>query len=141
MTIERSAGVLLFRDDPDDARRFLLLDYGSHWDYPKGHVEAGEDDPTAAHRELFEETGITGAELLDGFVREMTYVFRGRKGNLIKKTVVFFLGRTTADTVTISHEHVGYAWLTPDEAMQRLTYVNAKALLEAAVVRLAETGV
>ena len=76
MQLERSAGVLLFRDDDAGVRRYLLLDYGSHWDYPKGHVEPGEDDVTAARRELMEETGITQADFVDGFTREMTYVFR-----------------------------------------------------------------
>ncbi|HEX8324588.1 MAG TPA: bis(5'-nucleosyl)-tetraphosphatase [Tepidisphaeraceae bacterium] len=138
MTLERSAGVLVFRQPPDAARLFLLLDYGHHWDYPKGHVEAGEDDPTAARRELVEETGITQIELLADFAREMTYVFRGRRGNLIKKTVIFFLGRTDSDAVTLSHEHVGYAWLTAQEAMAKLTYANAKAMLTAAIERLEE---
>ena len=140
MTLERSAGVLVFRDGPAGSAepcRFLLLDYGHHWDYPKGHVEAGEDDATAARRELQEETGITQVELLDDFAREMVYVFRGRRGNLIKKTVVFFLGRTETEAVTISHEHVGSEWLTADEAMKRLTYPNAKAMLKAALDRLA----
>lgn len=131
--------MLVFLDGPSgsaEPRRFLLLDYGHHWDYPKGHVEAGEDDATAAKRELMEETGIEQIELLDGFSREMTYVFRGRRGNLIKKTVIFFLGRTDTEAVTISHEHVGSAWLTADEAMTRLTYPNAKAMLNAAMEQL-----
>lgn len=132
MTLERSAGVILFRDDAA-GRRFLLLDYGHHWDYPKGHVEAGEDDPTAAKRELAEETGITEVELLEGFAREMAYVFRGRRGNLIKKTVIFFIGRANEETVKLSHEHVGYAWLPADEALAKLTYANARAMLDAAL--------
>ena len=138
MTLERSAGLLLFHDAPGEPRRFLLLDYGKHWDYPKGHVEPGEDDVTAAHRELQEETGITRADILDGFSREMVYVFRGRRGNLIKKTVVFFVAKTDMTDVTISHEHVGFAWLTADDALARLTYPNARALLEAAVEFLAD---
>lgn len=137
VTLERSAGVILFRDDAA-GRRFLLLDYGHHWDYAKGHVESGEDDLTAARRELMEETGITQVELLDGFAREMAYVFRGRRGDLIKKTVVFFIGRTDAQTVTISHEHVGYEWMPADEALARLTYANARAMLDAGLKWLDE---
>ncbi|MGN6504533.1 MAG: bis(5'-nucleosyl)-tetraphosphatase [Tepidisphaeraceae bacterium] len=148
MKLERSAGVVLYLDPSrpgapaahtPDARRFLLLDYGSHWDYPKGHVEPGEDDPTAARRELQEETGITDCEFVDGFTREMTYMFRGRRGGLIKKTVVFFLGHTRESSVTLSHEHVGFAWVTPDEALKKLTYPNAKAMLNAALDHLKQT--
>jgi bis(5'-nucleosidyl)-tetraphosphatase len=135
--LERSAGVLLFRDDDAGVRRFLLLDYGSHWDYPKGHVEPGEDDPTAARRELMEETGIRQADFVDGFSREMTYVFRSRKGGLIKKTVIFFAARTEESAVTISHEHVGFAWVTKEEALKKLTYPNARAMLEALLKHLA----
>lgn len=129
--------MLIFRDTPG-GRLFLLLDYGHHWDYAKGHVEPGEDDPTAARREVEEETGITRIDLIDGFAREMSYVFRGRRGNLIKKTVIFFLGRTDGETVLLSHEHVGYAWLTADEAMKRLSYPNARAMLQAGLDRLSE---
>ena len=31
---------------------FLLLDYGRYWDYPKGHVEKGEDDLAAGREEM-----------------------------------------------------------------------------------------
>lgn len=131
----------MFRDAPNEPRRFLLLDYGHHWDYPKGHVEPGEDDLTAAKREVAEETGITEVELLSGFAREMAYVFRGRKGNLIKKTVIYFVGRTATEAVTISHEHVGFAWVSPDEALKRLTYANARAMLDAGLKWIAESGI
>jgi len=33
------------------------------WELPAGHIEPGEDPDHAAQRELFEETGTTGAEL------------------------------------------------------------------------------
>src|SRR5689334_3173101 len=91
---ERSAGVIVyFIPETGGPRRFLLLDYGKYWDYPKGHVEEGEDDLTAAGRELREETGIASVELDPRFRHEITYFFRGRKG-LVRKTVVFFLGRS-----------------------------------------------
>src|SRR5687767_3658997 len=77
---ERSAGVVLFRAERaappgDDGRLFLLLDYGRYWDYPKGHVEKGEDDVTAVLRELREETGIGDAQLVADFRHEITYFF------------------------------------------------------------------
>ena len=130
---ERSAGVLVFRTPAaGKPPEYLLLDYGRFWDYPKGHVEKGEDDVTAAVRELEEETGITDAKLLDGFRHEMSYFFRDKKKGLIKKTVVFFLGQTSAKKVTISHEHEGAEFLPYEQAMERVTYPNAKTALKEA---------
>src|SRR5687768_5733671 len=110
MPTARSAGVDVYRIPPRQTEpEFLLLDNGKFWDYPKGHVEAGEDDLTAALRELREEAGIAAAdaELAEGFRHEITYFFRDKRRGLIRKTVVFFLARVAADvTVTISHEHV-----------------------------------
>src|SRR5690242_3683688 len=96
---ERSAGALLYRGDERDPH-FLVLDYGKHWDYAKGHVEKGEDDATAARRELMEETGITDADIDPDFRHEMTYFFQHRRKGLIKKTVVYFLGKTAATEAT-----------------------------------------
>lgn len=35
------------------------------WLFPKGHIDEGEDDETAARREIAEETGLTKLELID----------------------------------------------------------------------------
>jgi len=133
---ERSAGFVLFRVDPGTLQvpLYLLLDYGTHWDYAKGHVEAGEDDLSAARRELDEETGLTEAELVPNFARELTYVFRDRKKRLVRKTVVFFLARTSQipASVRLSHEHVGFEFLPFETALKRLTHVGAKELLRLA---------
>ncbi len=134
---ERSAGCIIYRVDERGERLFLLLDYGSHWDYPKGHVEAGEDDLMAARRELEEETGITQADFDPGFAQEISYIFRSRKGGLIQKAVIFFLAKTESAAVTISHEHVGYEWLDASAAMKRVSYANARAVLAAGLKHLA----
>ena len=128
MRRERSAGVVVYRNE-GRVRLYLLLDYGRYWDYPEGHVEKTEDDATAALRELAEETGITDADFVPGFEKEIVYFFRDRKKGLIRKEVVFFIARTSAKRVKISHEHSGSAWLSHDDAVDRLTYANAKHVL------------
>jgi bis(5'-nucleosidyl)-tetraphosphatase len=134
MPTARSAGVVVYRIPPRQSEpEFLLLDNGKFWDYPKGHVEAGEDDLTAALRELREEAGIADAELADGFRHEITYFFRDKRRGLIRKTVVFFLGRVTADVkVTISHEHVAAEFVPFEEALRRAKYPTARETLKKA---------
>jgi bis(5'-nucleosidyl)-tetraphosphatase len=132
---ERSAGVILFRLDENEAdgRLFLLLDHGRHWDFPKGHVEEEEADLDAALRELAEETGIGEARVIGGFLKTIVYLYQHPKKGLVRKTVVFYLAATDRKKVTLSDEHVRYAWLPLEEAMQRLTYPTAKEAFAAAV--------
>ena len=128
---EFSAGFVLFRRTPHGPR-FLLLDYGKHWDYPKGHLEEGESAWQAAVRELREETGIRQVDRVGRFQRAMHYAFHSSKKGPISKTVTYFLGRTRAEAVTLSDEHEGFAWLPYEEALERLTYQNARDMLTAA---------
>ena len=126
---ERSAGVIVFRESPAE---FLLLDYGRYWDYPKGHLEKGESDEVAARRELLEETGIGEVELVPGFTHEISYFYRSKRG-LMRKSVVFFLGRVSSSTVVqLSDEHVGFEWLPYEAAMQRVRFASARDVLSAA---------
>jgi 8-oxo-dGTP pyrophosphatase MutT (NUDIX family) len=130
---ERSAGFVLFHGEPTDANRtYLLLDYGRHWDYPKGHVEPGEDELTAARRELFEETGIDQIELIDSFRHEIEYYFKSERHGLVRKSVDYFLARTRTTQVTLSDEHVDFDFLPFDLALRRLTYATAQNVLRAA---------
>ena len=134
MPTARSAGVVVYRIPPRQTEpQFLLLDNGKFWDYPKGHVESGEDDLSAALRELREEAGIADAELAEGFRHEITYFFRDKRRGLIRKTVVFFLAKVAADAkVTISHEHVAAEFVPYEEALRRAKYPTAKETLKKA---------
>ena len=130
---ERSAGAVVFYAenefaDPD----YLLLNYtAGHWDFPKGNIEAGEVERQAAAREIREETGITDVEFIEGFRMKIGYRYRhGRR--IVQKEVVLFLARAKTNNVVLSHEHIGYAWKKYEDALERLTYRNAKNLLAAA---------
>ena len=126
MGYEVSAGVILFHNRA--TREYLLLDYGSHWDFPKGHIEEGEDPVVTARRELGEETGIQDARFISGFMERMRYFYR-RAGEQMRKVVIYFLAETAGDAVTLSHEHCGYLWVSYEEGLQRLTFKTAKDLL------------
>lgn len=137
---QRSAGIIIFRTDrrTKAGRFYLLLDYGRFWDYPKGHVEKGEDDLTAALRELKEETGIEDARLVEDFRHEIQYFFRDKSRGLIRKTVAFFLAETSAREIQISHEHSGFEFLPYEAALKKVTYPTAKQTLKKAESFLAE---
>jgi 8-oxo-dGTP pyrophosphatase MutT (NUDIX family) len=126
---ERSAGIVLFREELGK-KLFLLLHYPSgHWDFVKGRIEKGEEEKQAAIREAREETGITDVEFIDGFEEKIHYTYQ-YDGNLVKKEVVFFLGRTKTSNITISDEHLDHVWLEYDPAYSKTTYQNAKDLLQ-----------
>ena len=135
---ERSAGFLIVHRRPGtpDELRFLLLDYGRHWDFAKGHVHKGESDFDAAVRELREETGITEISPVPDFQQEIVYFFRSGRHGLIRKTVVFFLAEVTKADVILSEEHVGFEFLPYEQALKRATFAAAKELLRAAHDRL-----
>jgi len=133
---ERSAGVIVFKTGEGGQKVYLLLDYGKYWDFPKGHIEAGEDEREAALRELSEETGIAELELQDDFRHEIVYFFRPPGRGLVRKTVVFFLGEVESTNVKISHEHVGFEWLKGEEALARVKYPTAKEVMRAALNHL-----
>ncbi len=129
---EISAGVLVYRDT--DPKKFLLLHYPSgHWDFPKGHIEEGESEKDTALRELREETGIVEeeVELHDDFKEEIEYFYK-KRDELSHKKVIYFLGRSEKEGITLSEEHQGFEWLPYEEAKSKVTFRNARNLLEKA---------
>ncbi|HVX03214.1 MAG TPA: NUDIX domain-containing protein [Nitrososphaera sp.] len=130
---EHSAGAVVVFVPSKGKPEYLLLHYtAGHWDFPKGNIEAGETEKEAAVREIREETGITDIEFVEGFRRVISYRYRKAR-RLVEKQVSLFLVRTKTREIKISHEHIGFAWKNYEDAIEQLTYSNAKSALEAAV--------
>ncbi len=128
---EISAGVVLYCMR-DSRRLYLVLQYAAgHWDLAKGKREPGESDVQAALREVREETGISDVSLHEGFARRIEYEFLDGSDE-VHKTVTFFLGETRARDVTLSDEHLDYAWHEYGDAVRAVTYPAAAGLLGAA---------
>jgi ADP-ribose pyrophosphatase YjhB (NUDIX family) len=111
--------------DPDD--RVLLMRYddsppnGRHWSTPGGGLEASEDYPAAALRELAEETGWTDIALLGEVHRRSFDMEAG--GRRVRQVERLYLARTSQRCRVISgveamHASDGIAawrWWTLDE--------------------------
>lgn len=142
---EVSAGALIFRRAEGSVPVFLLLQYRHrHWDFVKGHVEAGESYEDATRRETEEETGLTDIRFVPGFHQRIHFFYiakgteidrRRAEGRApwILKTVHFLLAEAPGDApIRLSDEHLNFAWLSFEEAVERATFENAKRLLRVA---------
>ena len=137
MPIEKSAGAVIFRKEGNKIY-YLLLHYPSnakapreYWDFPKGHIEKGENLEETAKREVEEETGLKDIKLIEGFKEWIKYFFKFKEKNIFK-IVTFFLAETKTKTVKVSFEHIGFKWLPYEEAIEKLTFKNAKEILKKA---------
>jgi len=144
MPIEKSAGAVIFKTNKET--EYLLLHYPSsakaprdYWDFPKGQNEKGEKLEETIKREVKEETGIKNIKLVENFKETIKYFFR-HEGKNVLKFVTFFLAETKIEEVKISQEHIGYKWLSYPEALNFLTFNNAKKILKKANDYLSKKG-
>jgi bis(5'-nucleosidyl)-tetraphosphatase len=136
---EKSCGAVVFTKKGEV--NYLLLRYeAGHWDFVKGNAEPNESEKDTVIRELKEETSIVDARFIDGFREKITYFYR-RQGNTIRKEVVFFLVEARSGNVELSYEHVGYDWLDYQRAMEKLTFKNARDVLQNAHEFLKKQGI
>lgn len=116
--MERSAGIIVVRMIDGDPH-VLGLQGRNGYDLPKGHIEKGESDLSAALRETEEEASISVVRFLWG--RE-SVKFRTKQG----KEVTLFLATTDQEPsirknpISGKYEHYGMKWLSLAEAESQL---------------------
>lgn len=113
--VRRSCGVVPYRKTEDGIRYLVLLQTNGFWSFPKGHMEAFEEEQETALRELKEETGLDA--VLHSDIREMvSYPMGGGR----TKQVVIFPGKVSGDVILQKTEAVSHRWVTAQEAKQLL---------------------
>lgn len=121
MKYEKSCGAVIF----DGNKVLVIQQVAGHWGFPKGHVEEGETEVQTAVREIKEETNLD-VEIDDKF----RFVERYSPEPGVDKDVVFFIAKKVGGEVKVQEEEVrATEWLTPGEAMDRLTYETSKNIL------------
>ena len=131
MKREKSCGALVYRVTETGQKELLFIKHrhGTHWSFPKGHMEAGENEVQTALREVKEETGLDIA--LEGDFRHSVEYYP--KPN-VKKQVVYFLGHANwGDKVVKQEEEIGETrWAPLEEAHNMVTFRNDKNLINKA---------
>jgi 8-oxo-dGTP pyrophosphatase MutT (NUDIX family) len=125
-TVVRAAGGIIWRRPDHGERLELALVHRAaqdDWTFPKGKLHQGESEREAAVREAEEETGLRcrAGDYL-GKVR-----YRDRRGRL--KTVAYWEMRPSRGRFVSNAEVDELRWLTPDLALQVLSYLQDRRLL------------
>jgi ADP-ribose pyrophosphatase YjhB (NUDIX family) len=118
----------------------VIRDPYENWGLPKGHLESGEDERSAALREVEEETGLDDLEI-GAELGCIDWYFRA-DGRQVHKFCTFFLIRSP-DGPTVPELSEGITacvWLPLEEAARQISYDNAREMVRAAGRHLTELG-
>ncbi len=127
MKVEKSCGAVIFTQSSDDIRYVVIRSHNGDYGFPKGHMEAGEDEVTTALREIREEAGLV-PQLLDSFRESISYPLPGKSGTI--KQSIYFLAEFSGQKPIPQPEEVAEVYLmTYQQAMDCIAFENLKQIL------------
>lgn len=116
--VDRVAAICYRRTGESVQFKLVRTKGGSHWTFPKGHVEAGEAPWTAAQREAREEAGVRGpveTEPLLIFPHEQ----RASDGRQAELRVAAYLLHVESES-DAPEPGRDPTWFSPEQACQKL---------------------
>ncbi len=131
--VERSAGGVVVREMGGTPHVLLIKDPYGNWGLPKGHIEPGERPEDAALREVAEETGLD--DLRPGPKLGTIDWYFTQEGRPVHKFATFYL-MFSHEGEPVPEEEEGITacvWTPAAEAASRVTYDNARRIVERAV--------
>ena len=137
---QTSAGGIVIKIIPEGIKVLLIKDRFGRWTWPKGHLEQGETPEEAALREIEEETGISGLEIISE-VGIQKYSF-SENGVEVNKIVQVFLVESKGDAVikVQTDEISDAAWFFTGDALSKIEYEGSFDILNRALERFRAKG-
>ena len=112
-----------------EGKVLVVNQQGNSWSLPKGHIDPGEDELTAAKREIIEESGITELELVKNLGWYQRYKIALDGGDELSelKTIHMFLFKTTQLKLAPQDpDNPEARWIDKEEVVNLLTHRKDK---------------
>lgn len=129
---ELLAGAIVYAYNQNKIEFALVHDVFGYWTLPKGKIEEGEDESTAATREIGEEIGITMS--IEDKLGENQYIANKPEKGKVVKHVSYYLAKAEYSPLTLEQKGGldDARWFPMEETSGLRMYDDIKPLLEKA---------